>query len=124
MIRCRTVLVAVAWVVTACGGPGAEQSSAANGAQSPAARAPTGGGNASAANASTSAHPEKYAPGAKLRLLRDAKCEEFGPDAFPEPWDISKGALVIWVAEDGSNTIVEHAPGMQCRLPSDAVGPY
>ena len=119
MIRHLTVLIAVGWAITACDRPGAEETSVANGAEPPAGSTPS-----SDANASTNPHRGRYTPGAKLRVLRDAKCEEFGADAFPEPWDISKGAFVIWVDEEGPYTIVEHAPGMQCRIASDAVGPY
>jgi hypothetical protein len=124
MIRCLTLLIAVTWAVAACDRRGAEETTGAGGPQPPAASSTPSDGSTSAANASSGAHDQKYAPGAKLRVLRDAKCEEVGPDASSEPWDISAGSFVTWVAEDGSYTIVEHGPGMQCRIASDAVGPY
>lgn len=64
-----------------------------------------------------------YKPGQNVIVLKDgAKCIDASDNADPEPWEMVKGAFVSFVRADGTELIVETAPGMPCRIAADAVG--
>ena len=67
--------------------------------------------------------PSPYKAGQMLRVLRKAPCTETGPKASEEPWDMKAGSFVTYVRPEGSGMRVETAPGLECVIATDALGP-
>lgn len=64
-----------------------------------------------------------YKQGQTLKVLKDrAPCRETGPNAG-EPWEVKKDSFVNFVRVEGSEVRVESAPGLQCLIDSEALGP-
>ena len=114
MLRYTVVTLAMLGLA-ACGEQGAE----------PAAKAGANGDNAAEAADSPSepAASVAYSAGQNLIVLKEANCRGLGADADDEPWEMTKGAFVKFVAIEGSDLRVENGPGMECLIAPDAVGP-
>ena len=67
--------------------------------------------------------PSPYKAGQMLRVLRKAPCTETGPKASEEPWDMKVGSFVTYVRPEGTGMRVETAPGLECVIATDALGP-
>lgn len=113
-----TLVIAATILVAGC-----SKASQQEGADPAASNETSVEANVGATAPSAPAANVSYTAGQNLVALKDkAQCRESGANAG-DPWELSKGAYVKFLAVEGSELRVDSGGGIECLVAPDAVGP-